>query len=167
MYSKERHKNGLTESSEDEQHAVPETEEERREREAAKYLKVDGKTKTVELISPATGKVLRINNCSARIATSADALEDLKKIEEDVIGMTVLPDFGYAQDNYIIGKNHGVDNWKVLTDLLNNNDKYSWLLNQIKIRTLRKDTEEQETKLNYLRTKREQAKKRKQQQRDR
>lgn len=79
----------------------------------------------VELISPLTGKVIKINNVKARISTSAEALFDLKNIEEQIIGMTVLPDFGYAQDNYIIPRAEVANKWQVLTNLLHNNEKYT------------------------------------------
>lgn len=86
----------IEEKNEEELHA------ETLEKEAASYLKFDEDTKTIELTSPATGKVLRIPNVKAKIGTSGEGLADLKKIEEEVIGMSCLPDFGYAQDNYLL-----------------------------------------------------------------
>jgi hypothetical protein len=50
----------------------------------------------------------------------------LKHVEEQIEGMTVLPDFGYGQDNYIL-KEEGESkrsNWNVLTDLIDNPDKF-------------------------------------------
>lgn len=133
-----------------------------REEEAATYLRQDPKhPENYELVSPITGKIIRIKGVKARLSTSADALEALKEIEEQVIGMTVLPDFGYAEDNYIIPKGDEVSNkWDVLTNLLHNNDKYTWLLSQIKLRTLRKDFKTQEKELDLAKQRREWQKKR-------
>lgn len=101
-----------------------------REDDAAKYMRIDpNDPTTVKLISPVTGKILTIKNVRARLSTSAEALDALKEVEQQVIGMTVLPDFGYAEDNYIIPKTEQCTNkWQILTSLLSNNDKYTWLL---------------------------------------
>jgi hypothetical protein len=94
----------------------------------------------VSLISPTTGEIIKIKNCRARIATSADGLNDLKRLEEQIIGQTVLPDFGYAGDNYILEREEATNKWSLLTELLGNNEKYQWLIEQIKVRMLRKET---------------------------
>lgn len=52
--------------------------------------------------------------------------------------MTIMPDFGYGQDNYILQKdeNSSKDNWLLLSELLNNSEKFSWLMNYIKLKGL-------------------------------
>jgi len=54
------------------------------------------------LISPITGHVIRLNKVSNKLSTSAEALHELKHVEEQIVGMSVLPDFGYGEDNYIL-----------------------------------------------------------------
>jgi hypothetical protein len=51
-----------------------------------------------------------------------------------------LPDFGYAKDNYILDREEATNKWSLLTELLGNNEKYQWLIEQIKVRMLRKET---------------------------
>lgn len=91
-------------------------------------------SRVASLISPVTGKVIKIKKVIAKLSTSADALNELKQIEEQIIGMTVMPDFGYGEDNYILNKqaNSDKNNWLVLTELLQNTEKFSRLINHIK-----------------------------------
>jgi Na+-translocating ferredoxin:NAD+ oxidoreductase RnfC subunit len=59
---------------------------------------------TVYLKSPTTGQVIRIRNPKAKISSSENALMNLKHVEAQIKSQTVLPDFGYMQDNYIIDR---------------------------------------------------------------
>jgi len=45
--------------------------------------------------------VIKLNKVTNRLGTSAEALQELKHVEEQIVGMSVLPDFGYGEDNYL------------------------------------------------------------------
>ena len=51
--------------------------------------------------------------------------------------MSVMPDFGYAEDNFLLEKHEAPRNWKLLTDIIYNKDKYGWLRNHITLRQIR------------------------------
>jgi len=55
-----------------------------------------------------------------------------------------MPDFGYGEDNYIINtreeENVLKSKWSVLTELLGNKEKFSWLMNFIKLKGLEKQS---------------------------
>ena len=51
--------------------------------------------------------------------------------------MSVMPDFGYAEDNFVLEKLEAPRNWKLLTDIIYNKDKYGWLRNHITLRQIR------------------------------
>jgi hypothetical protein len=55
---------------------------ERKEIEAKAYLQVDRLNQVTSLISPTDGKIIKIKGLTNKISTSADALGDLKHIEE-------------------------------------------------------------------------------------
>jgi hypothetical protein len=95
-------------------------------------------SKVTSLISPVTGQVIKIKKVIAKLSTSADAFQELKHVEEQIVGMTVMPDFGYGQDNYILQKEESSskNNWLLLSELLNNPEKFSWLMNYIKLKGL-------------------------------
>lgn len=79
---------------------------------------------------------MRIKNPRASIKGSSERLADLKSIEEQIINMSTMPDFGYQQDNYILEKDDTEDTknkWKVLTELISNSDKFRELVNYIKL----------------------------------
>ena len=82
--------------------------------------------------------MIKINKVFAKLSTSAEAFHELRHVEEQIVGMTVMPDFGYGQDNYILQKdeNSSKDNWLLLSELLNNSEKFSWLMNYIKLKGL-------------------------------
>ena len=65
------------------------------------------------------------------ISTSALRFEELQHIDEQITGMSVMPDFGYAEDNFVLEKMEAPRNWKLLTDIIYNKDKYEWLRNHI------------------------------------
>jgi len=50
--------------------------------------------------------------------------------------MSVLPDFGYAEDNYILDHHEAQNKWKLLTGLIGDNEKFSWLMSFIKLQNL-------------------------------
>ena len=50
----------------------------------------------MNLISPTSGTVLKIKGKNCRVGTNYDALAELKHVEEQILDMSVLPDFGYA-----------------------------------------------------------------------
>lgn len=101
--------------------------------EADKYVTIDDVKNTVNLISPTTGEVIAIKGKNVRVGTSYDALTELKHVEEQILDMSVLPDFGYAEDNYILSRGENTNKWQLLTELLDNPEKFSWLMNHIKL----------------------------------
>lgn len=91
----------------------------------------------MSLKSPTTGKVIQIKNPKIEIRASSEGLKDLMRIEEQITGMSMLPDFGYQQDNYIINQKGGeeADKWKLLSRLVTGKeDKFGWLMNFIKMK---------------------------------
>ena len=52
--------------------------------------------------------------------------------------MSVIPDFGYDGDNFLLEKSEAPRNWKLLTDLIYNKDKYEWLRNHMELRKIRR-----------------------------
>ena len=48
-----------------------------------------------------------------------------------------MPDFGYAEDNFLLEKHEAPRNWKLLTDIIYCKDKYGWLSNHITLRQIR------------------------------
>ena len=85
----------------------------------------------VELISPNKKGVFKIKNVKVPISTSALRFEELSHIEAQIAGMQVMPDFGYEGDNFVLEKSGAPRNWKLLTDVIYNKDKYEWLRNHI------------------------------------
>ena len=96
------------------------------------------KEDTVYLKSPTTGQVIRIKNPKSKIRPSENALLNLKHVEEQIHSQSVLPDFGYMQDNYIIDRGFNQSSWKRVSELIGNKDKFQWLMNYIRVKTLRK-----------------------------
>mgnify|MGYP006950315179 CR=1 FL=1 len=67
----------------------------------ANYMKAS--ESGVFLRSPTFGHSMRIKNCpDVKLASSAGALNDLKHIESQIMGLYEMPDFGYGEDNYLI-----------------------------------------------------------------
>ena len=66
-----------------------------------------------------------------------------------------MPDFGYAEDNYILD-NQGKDKWKMLTGLLGDSKRFAWLMNFLLLKRLEndvKDHQDQERMTKELRAK--------------
>lgn len=51
--------------------------------------------------------------------------------------MSVLPNFGYQEDNYILNRGEASNKWKLLSEILNDNNKFGWLVNHIKLTKLK------------------------------
>ena len=66
-----------------------------------KHVRFSDNGKNIELISPNKQAIFRIKNCNAHISSSALRFEELKHIENQIQGMTVMPDFGYEGDNFL------------------------------------------------------------------
>lgn len=66
------------------------------------YIVRDEETKSVYLTSPTFGDKIQIYNPQVRFGTSVNAMKDLKHVEGQIKELKVLPDFGYAQDNYLL-----------------------------------------------------------------
>ena len=61
--------------------------------------------------------------------------------------MTVIPDFGYNNDNFLLDRGQEAPrNWKLLTDFIWNQEKYEWLTNHIQLRELKKKLQQKEEK---------------------
>ena len=86
---------------------------------------------SVELISPNKTGVFRIKNVKVPISTSYLRFEELSHIERQIAEMKVMPDFGYEGDNFVLEKAEAPRNWRLLTDVIYNKDKYEWLRNHI------------------------------------
>jgi len=50
--------------------------------------------------------------------------------------MGVLPDFGYDTDNYILEQHDSMNKWRLLTGLIGDGEKFSWLMGYIKVQQL-------------------------------
>ena len=74
----------------------------------------------VELISPNRQDKIRIKNVKMPISTSDLRLEELRHIEEQIAGLSAIPDFGYEGDNFVTENEGGQRNWKLLTNVVFN-----------------------------------------------
>lgn len=45
---------------------------------------------------------MTIRKPTIKIGSSKNGLRDLKHIEEQILNMGIMPDFGYDQDNYVL-----------------------------------------------------------------
>lgn len=57
------------------------------------------------LTSPTFGDTITILKPRIKFGSSKNALKDLIHVEQQIAAMGVLPDFGYAEDNYILEQN--------------------------------------------------------------
>ena len=62
--------------------------------------------------------MMRIKNVNVPISTNALRFMELKHIEEQILEMGVMPDFGYEGDNFVIQKEGAPRNWKLLTEIV-------------------------------------------------
>lgn len=106
---------------------------------AQKFIRVSKNDKNViELTSPNTNSVVKIRNPKIPIASDYLRFQELMHIENAIIGMTTMPDFGYDGDNFVIERSQDAPrNWKLLTDFVYNKDKYEWLQNHLTLRKIR------------------------------
>ena len=120
-------------------HQIEEDEEDESPDEAKRFIRVSKTDKNViELISPAQHTVLKIRNSKIPIASDALRFQELVHIENAIVGMSVMPDFGYEGDNFVIERSQDAPrNWKLLTDFVYNKDKYEWLQNHLTLRKIR------------------------------
>ena len=106
--------------------------------EARKCIRIGSDGKTIELISPQQKGILKIRNSKIPIASNALRYQELKHIEDTIVGMQAMPDFGYDGDNFVIERsNDAPRNWKLLTDFVYNKEKYEWLQNHLELRKIR------------------------------
>lgn len=70
---------------------------------------------------------------------------ELNIIEKQICDLSTMPDFGYGIGNYCIFTERA-KNWHLLSELIFNKDKFSWLDNHIKLAKLTRDFEELEQK---------------------
>jgi hypothetical protein len=76
---------------------------------------------SVLIMSPTFGDKIRIKNPQCKFGSSKNALKDLKHVEHQIKELSVLPDFGYAEDNYILPHHDSQNKWRMLTGLLGDN----------------------------------------------
>jgi hypothetical protein len=105
---------------------------------AEKLVSFNESEDTVYLKSPTTGQVIRIRNPKVKIKPSSKALVNLKHVDEQIKSQSVLPDFGYMQDNYLIDRERNFSNWKRVSELIENKGKFEWLMNYIKMKSLKR-----------------------------
>lgn len=58
--------------------------------------------------------------------------------------MSVLPDFGYGEDNYILPHHESSNKWRMLTGLIGDQDRFTWLMKYMKMGKLQKEIKAQE-----------------------
>lgn len=96
-----------------------------------------------ELKSPCMKGVIKIRAPGARIATYGDRFEELKILEEQMLEMSKLPDFGYEQSNYALLNSESNTNpkrsWNVLGAFLESSEKFQTMINYIKLVTMREE----------------------------
>ena len=128
----------IAEDDESEHHNIQETN---------KFIRLAEDGKTVELISPNEQGILRIKNPKIAIASDALRFQELTHIENTIVGMSTMPDFGYEGDNFVIERsNDAPRNWRLLTDFVYNKDKYEWLQNHLTLRKIRQAQQEEDEK---------------------
>lgn len=77
---------------------------------------------------------IKIRNAKVPITASPEAFEELTHIEQQISNMSVMPDFGYEKDNFLLGRAPGADvGWKTLVELISNRDKFEWIKNHIEV----------------------------------
>lgn len=69
---------------------------------AEKLIRKGSDANTIELVSPYTKGVLRIRNPKIAIASDPLRFQELMHIEQQIVNMQTMPDFGYEGDNFII-----------------------------------------------------------------
>lgn len=82
------------------------------------------------------GQTIKIKNPKIKVGSSKEGLKDLIHIEKQINDMSIMPDFGYQQDNYILQKGDSQNKWKLLSELLQDQNKFGWLVNHIKLSKL-------------------------------
>lgn len=59
------------------------------------------------LRSPTFGNSITIKNPGyIKLGSSIHSMYELENVEDHIKGLSVLPDFGYGQDNYLLSKNN-------------------------------------------------------------
>ena len=90
-------------SSPKELHQIEEDEEGESPEETGRFIRVAKNDKnTIELISPNESTVMKVRNPKIQIASDPLRFQELVHIENAIVGMTTMPDFGYDGDNFVI-----------------------------------------------------------------
>ena len=94
-------------------------EQARKNHEAKKYVRFvdDG---AVELISPSSKGVVRIENCKVPVSSSDIRLDELRHIDQTIKDLKELPDFGYEEGNFVTEDEHVARNWRLMTQYVFN-----------------------------------------------
>lgn len=83
------------------------------------------------------------NQVGLRLQTTKTGLKELKKVEQQ-IKQNVMPDFGYQQDNYLLEQHTARNKWSLMTDYLGDSDRFSQLMNFIKLNKIESEIREVE-----------------------
>lgn len=100
------------------------------------FFSYNPKEDVATLTSPTFGDQIRIKSPSVKFGSSRNALKDLKHVEEQIKDFSILPDFGYAEDNYILSQYLSTDPQRILTGLLGDPKRFAWLMNYINLTKL-------------------------------
>lgn len=108
------------------------------------FINYDKNRKDVILTSPVFGDSITIKKPSLKFGSSKNALKDLKHVENQIKELSVMPDFGYAEDNYLLNPYEGANKWKLLTGLLGDSKRFAWLMNFILLQKLEAEVQNHE-----------------------
>lgn len=113
---------------------------------ASDLIKVDEQSGAVSITSPTFGDTIKILKPTLRFGSSQTCLKDLKHVENQIKSMSVMPDFGYAEDNYLIDNDNN-NKWKTICSLIGDNERFSWLMNYIQLSKLETTIEKEEERV--------------------
>lgn len=107
------------------------------EREARQHIKK--KENCIELISPFFKGTIKIPP-NAHVGSYGDRFEELKILEQQMLEMSTIPDFGYEKDDLIFREsetNDPMQSWRVFGSFLESSNRFQILMNHIKLTKMR------------------------------
>jgi fructosamine-3-kinase len=111
----------------------------------------------VKFTSPVFGDSFKIQTKN-EFGSSKHALRDLKHVETQIRDLSVMPDFGYGTDNYLI-KEEFPNKWDLLCGLIGDNKRFAWLMNYLMLDKLEKQVQKDEVSKTMLKAMREKLRK--------
>ena len=100
----------------------------------------------IQLQSPVIGDTLTLRAPQQehwRLQTTRAGLKELKKVEQQ-IQHNVMPDFGYAHDNYLLEQHTCKNKWQLMTGFVGDSERFSQLMNYIKLAKIESEIREVE-----------------------